>query len=576
MNKQNDNLNQAIEALRGMSIPQGPSDELVRQTLNQIEQTQNQMISPSIGKRRLIMKNTFKFAAAAVILIGVSLVFLFNSGPNTIALAAVYEKVLQAQAFMYEISMTMSGVGELTTGLPGGNAESNATVLISTDYGMKMENHVQVKVPGGTTQNITQLAYMLPNDKMIVSIMPEQKMYQKIELTGQLLEKNQKQNNDPREMIRQMMDCTYVSLGQSEINGVKVQGFETTDPAYGGGIGDVKAVLWVDVNTWLPVQSEVFATVGGKMKIETVISNFQWDVSVDPAEFAYVIPDDYKDAGSMKMPEMTEEAAVKGLDTYQKVFGGFPEKIDLASLILPATQRLARSEVSEAYKEKLEAAKAAGVEAMTAFSQEVVTPITSTGMFYLKLIQEKQDPIYYGQTVTPGDKSAVLLRWKTENGKYKVIFGDLSSAEMDYEELVGIEPAEKPAAESSSAGIGDPAAQAAQGAGFGQSAINIKKMLLACFMYAEKHNSQWPEALDQLTEHGIEPQTMINPARPDVPSGYVYVKPKAALSSPQIINTIVIYEAHETWGNGIYAGFADGHVEFVKDEADFLKRLSQE
>ena len=122
------------------------------------------------------MKALSKLSIAAVLLIGISALLLFNRTPGSIALGDVYSKVQQARTFMYVMSMTMSGMGELTTGLPdSGNAKSNATVIISTEYGMKLENHMQVQSHDGTTQNITQLAYMLPNDKIIVSIMPDRK-----------------------------------------------------------------------------------------------------------------------------------------------------------------------------------------------------------------------------------------------------------------------------------------------------------------------------------------------------------------------------------------------------------------
>ena len=577
----NESFDQAVESLRGRAVPPGPSDELIRQTLDRIKHIQNQPQPRTAGTRRLIMKALSKLSIAAIVLIGVSALLLFTRTPGSIALADVYTKVQQARTFMYVMSMTMSGMGELTGGLPDtGNWESEATVVISTEYGMKLENHMQVQAADGTTQNITQLAYMLPNDKIIVSIMPEQKMYQKIELTGQLLEETKKQNNDPREMIRQMMNCQYVSLGQSEINGVTVQGFETTDPAYSAGVGgDVRAVLWVDAETWLPVQSEVSMTMGENMKIGITVREFQWDVPVDAAEFAYVIPDDYKEFGSMKMPEMTEEAAIKGLEIYRGAFGTYPEKIDLVAL----TQRLSKPDVREAFQERIDAAKAAGEDAMEVFSREFVTPMTSLGMFYMRISQEKRDAVYYGRTVAPGDGAAVLLRWREDSGRYKVIFGDLSVQEMSYEELVAIEPAEKPqdepAAESSSPGIGDPASQAAHSGAqltrFGQTATNIKRMLLACYMYGDK-NGQWPDTLESLAGQGIEPELLVNPAQPELANGYIYVKPVLPDDLQRDPDKkIVLYEAYETWGGGIYVGFADGHVEFIQDETDFLKRLSR-
>lgn len=583
MNRQNEKFDRAIESLRGLSVPQGPSDELIRQTLNRIQQAKDQPLPHAVGKRRFIMKSLRKLSIAAVLLIGASAFLLFNRTAGSIALADVYSKVQQARTFMYVMSMTISGMGELTGQPINGTTTSEGTVIISTDYGMKMENHIQVQLPDGTTQNITQQAYMLPNDKIIVSVMPEQKIYQKIELTDQLLEETKKQNNDPREMIRQMMNCNYTSLGQSEINGIKVQGFETTDPAYGAGVGgDVKAVLWVDADTWLPIQSEVSMSMGEKMKIDVVISDFQWDFPVEADTFTFVIPDDYKEFGSMKMPEMNEEAAVKGFRVYIDVFGMYPEKLDLVDLTASMTRKLRDSEVSESFGQKMEAARAAGQDSMETFSQELMSPILSLGMFYANLSQNKYDPAYYGAQLTPQDTDAVLLRWKTDSGKYKVIFGDLSVAEMDYEELVKIEPEAKPEDKPKSElsiGIDDPAAQAAHSGAqltrFGQSALNIKRMLIACYMYGDK-NGEWPESLESLLGQGIESELLVNPAKPDVPNGYVYIKPVKPENSQKSPKTVVvIYEAYETWGNGIYVGFLDGHVEFIKDEAAFLKLLSQ-
>jgi hypothetical protein len=45
--------------------------------------------------------------------------------------------------------------------------------------------------------------------------------------------------------------------------------------------------------------------------------------------------------------------------------------------------------------------------------------------FYEKLVEDKKDPAYYGQTVGPDDTNKVLLRWKLDDGQYRVIFGDL-------------------------------------------------------------------------------------------------------------------------------------------------------
>ncbi len=48
-------------------------------------------------------------------------------------------------------------------------------------------------------------------------------------------------------------------------------------------------------------------------------------------------------------------------------------------------------------------------------------------------------PAYYGQTVGPKDKDKVLLRWKLDDGRYEVIFGDLRAETVTAERLHKLE-----------------------------------------------------------------------------------------------------------------------------------------
>lgn len=444
MSKEPNILQQAEKALANSAVSPGPSNDLIRQTLEKIEKQQKTV---SLQERIFNMKPITKIAAAAIIIVALSAVFLFPTNPGSIALADVYSKVLQSQAFMYKMSMTMSGMGKMM-GVEGmdDSTKADMTITISEEYGMKMENHMMIDVPNGQKQNMTQLAYLLPNEKVMVMVMPEQKMYQRMEFTDDLLEQSKKQNNDPREMIKQLLNCDYVELEPIEINGRKVQGFQTTDPAYMMGTADeIEATLWVDVETWMPVRSEIRANISG-MEISYNIDQFQWNVPVTAADFEYVIPADYKDMGTMKMPEMTEESAIEGLKVYKKYFDCYPEKIDLASLVPSLMKKMKelvgnpQTEAAKAFAEKMKAAEAAGEQAVAQQAQQEVVPITALAMFHMKLQQDKKDPAYYGEQVTPDDVDSVLMRWKLDNGQYRVVFGDLTVTEMSYEELKEIEP----------------------------------------------------------------------------------------------------------------------------------------
>ncbi len=62
-------------------------------------------------------------------------------------------------------------------------------------------------------------------------------------------------------------------------------------------------------------------------------------------------------------------------------------------------------------------------------------------IFYQKLLQDGNDPAYYGKDVTPGDANAVLMRWKISDDTYRVIFGDLSVENVSAEQLKEMEQA---------------------------------------------------------------------------------------------------------------------------------------
>ncbi len=104
-----------------------------------------------------------------------------------------------------------------------------------------------------------------------------------------------------------------------------------------------------------------------------------------------------------------------------------------------------------------------------------------------------------------------------------------------------------------------------------QSAKNMKKILLNCIMYAQEHEDQWPDSLQDLNVYGLAADDLMNPRYPGQEIGYVYVKPGSPLSPSQV----VLYEKYDSWADGINVGFVDGHVEFVTEESVFKSRLEE-
>ncbi len=382
-----------------------------------------------------IMKSRIaKLAVAAVIIIAV-LVVVDNIGPSTVALAEVLKKVEQVPVFMYKLKIQV--IGDMVPGRSVGNMLQEATIIISTDLGMKMEMTMTDPNSGEQT---TQIMYILPQEKAFFMIMPEMKKYVRMGFDEELLSRLKTQSNDPREMIKQILDYEYTELGRSVIEGVTVEGFETTDPAvYGGAMGEsVKIRLWVDIVTWLPVLTEMDIKISEQMRIQGVIYDYQWNIQVDESEFVPVIPKDFESfpPGGMIMPDISEEATIEGLRIFEEFTGRYPEKVDIMTLMQQVNElRNSNSPAAEQFKEKLE--KAQSEEERVSLLMDMMRPIQSIGMFYMMLAQDRKDPAYYGDKVTPEFPHAVLMRWKTEEGDYRVIFGDLTIEDVTYRRRAG-------------------------------------------------------------------------------------------------------------------------------------------
>jgi outer membrane lipoprotein-sorting protein len=363
-------------------------------------------------------------AADIVLAIILGIPFFKGSGPS-VTLAGVYEKMQLVDAFMYKIKMVMTG--NMQPGMPSGPIEMTGTVLISNEYGMKMEME---GLKGDSNQKMHQQMYMLPQGKKMYSIMPEQKQYMIMEFDDELLERMKKQSNDPRDLLRQILNCKYETIGKSVIDGVEVEGFQTTDPAVGGGmVEDLKVTLWVDVKTWLPVREEMYYKLNEQMQMEGELYDFQWYVQVSADEFEPVIPQDYTALGGYKLPSFNEDTAIEGLRFFAESMGKYPEKLDMMTMMQGIEAIARQREDINSLPKEVQAQKL----------MEITRPVQSLMGFYVMLVQDKKEPAYYGNVIGPADTDKVLMRWKVSENEYRVIYGNLTAETVSAEKLAELE-----------------------------------------------------------------------------------------------------------------------------------------
>jgi len=390
--------------------------------------------------RRLSMKSlTTKLAIAAAVVLACAGGFYLVGGTKSVALADVLNKVEQVSAFAYKMTMHVKGPVQ---GMAGGETDMTMTALVANDYGMRMD--ISMTNPA-TGQPLDQQMYMLPAQRTMMMVLPGMKKYMRMSLDESMFEKMKKQNNDPRILIQQILACQYVDLGKSTIEGVAVQGFQTTDPAYAGGaVEKVDVKVWVDVKTWLPVRVEMNLKVNEQMEMSGTLHDFQWDVPVSAAEFSPVLPADYT-AGpgdGLKVPPMSEQTAIEGLKLCVDLFGKYPENLNIATLVqmLQELEKPGNNDSPAARKLRQTMEQAQTDEARTQ-AMSTMMPLQMLGAFYMSLAQEKKEPAYYGKAVKPGDVAQVLLRWKTGADEYRVIFADLHAETVNTQTLATLEAA---------------------------------------------------------------------------------------------------------------------------------------
>lgn len=363
------------------------------------------------------MKNPItKLAAAAVIIIAcfTGLHFWKSTGSG-IALADVLTRIEQVTGYMYQMSYTITRRG--TT------KNSTSTVLVSQDHGVRTIRQ-GIDPNTGEIQDVST-SYIFPRQNSLIRINHDRKTYTRIKLEDATTE-NHEEDNDPRTMIKQFLSCDHTSLGQSVIDGVTVEGFQTTDPAYKGSFYEQTALfggpllekvnvkIWVDVNTFLPVRSEEdFVTKGGT-SIYQISYDFRWNVVVNADDFEPNIPEDYRSSvGDIIIPATDEENAIKGLKLFADAVGKYPSScMAIAGEYTIHTESDPNSYMDLSDEEK------------TRKTSELIS-LVAPRFFYKTLDKENKDPVYNGKTVKPDDADKVLLRWKLDDGQYRVIFGDL-------------------------------------------------------------------------------------------------------------------------------------------------------
>jgi len=428
----NERIEEILNLLGREDVP-AEAREIAEQTAREFSNTMVQSKTPThhlIWEH--IMRSQFaKLAAAAAIIIAVLIgLNIVGNGKSGVAWGELVEHVEQIKTVVYRMTATMKGL----PGVPGDQpVDIEMKAKMAYDRGFCIDSCTCVE-----NEEIKTNSYVLFDEGAIVTVLPKQKKYIKLKLTDELLAQMEKENGDPRTTLKEMMKYDYTELGRDTIDGVEVEGIEVTDPNMsfrGGGMFDEFVLrLWCDVETDLPVLMTVKASANnGEVLMDMVMDNYQWDVTIDAAELEPNIPEDYE-----LLAETEFGSTGKYAEEFVEALGFFAE---IAEGRYPSslTGMTVMGEFAEALRLKL-----AGQPSSEGPSKEVMSKVMklqTIGMTYASMVQDGNEPAYYGDKVTAEFPHAVLMRWKLGNGNFQLIFGDLSVGEATPEELAKLEAA---------------------------------------------------------------------------------------------------------------------------------------
>ena len=436
---------------------------------------------PTIWRKIMHKKITKLAAAAACIALALIAMTYFTGSPEgaKVAWADVVVKVQQAQSFMYRMKMKITGsvlpemppTDSIMPEMPPTEIpEIEMITLGSSEYGMKTTAYVNEEIVSET--------YVMPEQNNVVIIVSPTKQVMRMEFDEEFKAKMKQENIDPRDTIKEFMEYDYVELPRDIIDGIEVDGIMVTDPRFAGGVfTDLEARLWVSVDNDWPIRMEMSGTTG-QMQIDMVMDDFQWDIPLDASDFEMIIPDDYTEGPSFKMPTPSAESAIDALRLFAEKLGHYPSKLDSLTIMKEFTGLTKQLQDPEGPNQEMsqephddtadqsetpteETMLSVGVVAITVDTetdletpgkldtkqkisevQRDFLPLNALGMFHMLLVQEDKDPAYYGDTVGPEDVDAILMRWQSAENEYTIIYGDLTLETVTPDELDRLEDAQ--------------------------------------------------------------------------------------------------------------------------------------
>ncbi len=347
---------------------------------------------------RWIMRKGIRPVAAAAAVIIFLVVFLQGTDPTFKAWAEIIETVREATTSQFRLR-----------DMNGSNIEARQA------YSEKGTSHLTFE-----NGELTEAMFVDFDRGQVVYLAYPLNLAAKMTLSEELIQDFHE--HDPAETFNFLQEYEFEELGSKRIEGRRAVGIRITDGRFlAERMEHAELELWVDPETKLPIRFDVRGEIEGRSQAKHVrYYDFQWNEPLPEDEFNPEIPRDFHIVDGVELA-MDEEHCIEGLRIFADVVGRYPTTLAYESL-------------------KAELWSSPGVKKRDVGRMVVdMFRIRSASMFYGQLVKDEMGVVYFGHIIRPSDKNKVLLRWKSEEDHYRVIFGDLRAETFSGKELLELE-----------------------------------------------------------------------------------------------------------------------------------------
>ncbi|MFB3788850.1 MAG: outer membrane lipoprotein carrier protein LolA [bacterium] len=383
-------LGDLIEAVRGDAPSEEQWQKARRNLAEQLEKRKQEGWIMNLLRNQGKAFVVARWAAAAALTLAVIALALGITpwkSPKDLAFAEVLEQIRAVKTLRF--TSTAEGQGERIT--------------FQTEY---MEPGKQRVTSEDGNVNIMDMV-----QNKALSLMPSQKKASRLDFSNV---PNQKPQENFIESLQKMQDGTEETLGRGQIEGTLVYGFRVKQEGS-------EYTIWADMRTGLPVRVEITMATFGAMKF--TLSDFEFNPPLDESRFSVEPPAEYELIPilmpSVDVSEPTENDLIAVLRMITQKSGRFPESLTFQDLAKLLGGKIGQGDPTP--------------EEIQEFTTQFIT--LQRGLLFVQK-NLGNDWHYEAQGIAPGAKDAVCW-WRPQGAEtYRVIYADLTAADVRPEEFM--------------------------------------------------------------------------------------------------------------------------------------------